>query len=353
MKNFAKKLFAATTWRPRRGGQQDHKASRLWGLALCLGLGASATTWAAQVNWRFFTYVSPTDFHAKMNKAFAEDITKASGGRLEITHYAAGELPYRSADVIRAVATNQVQMGQVGVGLAAGDAPELDVFSVPFLCTSYAGFAAATQAIGDIPDRILHDKFGVRVVMNWPIPGQHIWSARKIDTIAAIQGKKIRTWNPLQVDMLQILGGNAVALDPAEVIPALQRGVVDGAITSALSANDWKAYDIVKNGFMLNFTLAHQLTLVNAQALAALPADLRQLVEDKSREWAPRYFQASEDTNATALKNMIANGVAIHTASAQDIARAKTLLQPLWEKWASANGPVARDLLARVRQTCQ
>lgn len=329
------------------------KKTILLGFALSLGLGVSNAALAAEFNWRFFTYVSPTDFHAKMNKAFAEDITAASGGRIEITHFAAGELPYKAGDIIKAVATNQIQMGQVGAGLAAGDAPEIDVFSVPFLCTTYEGFAAAADAMGDIPDQVLNDKFGVRVVMNWPIPGQNVWSGKKIEKIADLEGKKIRTWNPLQVDMLQTLGGNPTSLDPAEVVPALQRGVVDGAITSALSANDWKAYDIVKYGFMLNFTMAHQITLVNAQALEELPEDLRKLVEDKSREWTPRYFQASKDANDTALKNMIDHGVEITEAAADDVAKVKETLRPMWEKWAGANGPVAADLLERVSAACQ
>lgn len=328
------------------------KVTKVLAVALT-GLAVSGPLHAAEYNWRFFTYVSPTDFHSKMNKAFAEDISKASGGRLEITHFGAGELPYRAGDIIKSVATNQIQMGQVGAGLAAGDAPEIDVFSVPFLCTSYSGFSAAAKAIGNIPDEVLNKKFGVRVIMNWPIPGQNIWSSEKISKIAELKGKKIRTWNPLQVEMLTLLGGSPTSLDPSEVVPALQRKVVDGAITSALSANDMKAYDIVKYGFMLNFTMAHQVTLVNAEALSKLPPDLQKLIADKSAEWAPRYFAESEATNTAALKNMKDNGVTITDPAAADVDNVKATLKPMWNKWAEKNGPVAADLLARVSATCK
>ena len=322
-------------------------------LTAAIALTIAAPVKAAEYEWRFFTYVSPSDFHAKMNAAFAEDITKATGGRLKITHFAAGELPYKSGDVIKAVATNQIQMGQVGAGLAAGDAPEIDVFSVPFVCTTYAGFAAATKAIGSIPDEVLTKKFGVRVIMNWPIPGQDIWTTEQVTKIADLKGKKIRTWNPMQVQMLDLLGASAVSIDPAEVVPALQRKVVDGAITSALSANDWKAYDIVKYGFMLNFTMAHQITLVNADALAQLPEDLRKIVMDKSAEWAPRYFAESEKTNAAAVDNMRAHGVTMTEPTAEDVTAVKALLKPMWSEWAEANGEVAKTLLERVSAACK
>ena len=153
--------------------------------------------------------------------------------------------------------------------------------------------------------------------------------------------------------MLRDMGASPTSLDPAEVVPALQRKVVDGAITSALSANDWKAYDIVKYGLVLNFTMAHQVTLVNAEALKKLPPDLQKIVADKSAEWAPKYFKASQEADQAAIKNMQANGVVFTTPTAAEIATMKSTLQPMWKKWADKNGPVANELLAKAQVACK
>jgi TRAP-type C4-dicarboxylate transport system substrate-binding protein len=318
---------------------------------------ALAVSWvgaleAGTIKWRYFTYVSPNDFHAKMNKAWAEDVTKASNGKLEITHFAAGELPYKSADVVKAVATNQIEMGQVGAGLIAGDAPELDVFSMPFICTTYPQFDAAVKAMGTVPEEVLNKKFGIRITMQWPIPPQNIWLTQKVEKLDDLKGRKIRTWNPPQVDMLKLFGASPMSIDPAEVLMALQRKVVDGAITSALSANDWKAYDIVKFGFMLNFTMAHQFTFANAAAFNALPADMQKLVVDKSQEWAPRYYRESEATDQSARQNMQKNGVTLVDPKPEDVKRARELLHPMWNAWADKNGSVAKELLGKVSAAC-
>ncbi|MCD8140147.1 MAG: TRAP transporter substrate-binding protein DctP [Planctomycetaceae bacterium] len=323
------------------------------GMVVAAAVGGGSPVRAGEITWRFFSYISPSDFHSHMNKAMAEDITKATGGRLTIEHYGAGELPYRAGDVLKAVASNQIQMGQVGAGLVAGDAPELDVFSVPFLCTTFADFAVAMQAIEEVPDRTLTEKYGIRVVMNWPIPGQNIWSTEKIARIADLKGKKIRTWNPLQVVMLQQLGAVPTSLDPAEVVTALQRKVVDGAITSSLSANDWKAYDLIKYGYMLNFTMAHQLTLANAKALDALPADLRAIVDEKIREWTAKYYAAAEEADAAAMENMQKNGVTLTVPEEEDVKAVREQLRPMWEAWGKENGAVAADLLQRVMAALQ
>jgi TRAP-type C4-dicarboxylate transport system substrate-binding protein len=321
-------------------------------IALVVAMVWTAPAEAGAIKWRYFTYVSPNDFHAKMNKAWAEDVTKASDGKLEITHFAAGELPYKAADVVKAVATNQIEMGQVGAGLIAGDVPELDVFSMPFICTTYPQFDAAVKAMGTIPDEVLTKKFGIRVTMQWPIPAQNIWLTQKVEKLDDLKGRKIRTWNPPQVDMLKLFGASPMSIDPSEVLMALQRKVVDGAITSALSANDWKAYDIVKYGFMLNFTMAHQFTFANVVAFNALPADMQKLIVAKSEEWAPRYYKESEATDQTARQNMQKNGVTLIDPSPADVKRARELLHPLWNAWAGKNGPVAKQLLDKVGAAC-
>ena len=54
--------------------------------------------------------------------------------------FSSGELPYKASDVLRAVGTNQVQMGDVALGFVAGDVPELNAFAMPFACTSMEKF---------------------------------------------------------------------------------------------------------------------------------------------------------------------------------------------------------------------
>ncbi|WP_423458179.1 hypothetical protein [Ottowia sp. VDI28] len=59
--------------------------------------------------------------------------------------------------------------------------------------------------------------------------------------------------------MMQRLAGSTISITSAEVVPALERKVIDGALTSALSANDWKACDIVRTGYMVNMAMGHQI----------------------------------------------------------------------------------------------
>lgn len=328
-----------------------NRTTFLRGAMLALTLVAAGAH-AQTTEWKFFTYFPPNDKPAQLNRAFAEDVAKATGGKLKITVLAAGELPYKAADVVKAVSTNQVQMGDVAVGFAAGDVPDLNVLGLPFLCTSYEQFDAALPAVATVASEQFGKKFGLTMGINWTMPPQNFWLNRPIGGLDDLKGMKVRAWNPEQVEMMKLLNGSAVSITSAEVIPALERKIIDGAITSALSANDWKAYEIVKTGYMVNMTMGHQVMLINSAELAKLPADVRSTLMAKLKEYAPKYRKMSEDGDQEARRNLATNKVKLLDPTAADRKRAQSTMRPMWDAWAKKNGAVGQQLLDGAMKAC-
>ena len=320
------------------------------GMALAI---AGVAAWAqTPIEWKFFTYFPVNDKPAQLNRAFAEDVGKATGGRLKITVFAAGELPYKAPDVVRAVGTDQVQMGDVAVGFASGDLPDLNVLSLPFLCTTYDQFDKALPAVRKVADDELQKKFGVTAGIHWTMPPQNFWLNRPVARLDELKGLKVRAWNPEQVEMMKLLGGSAVSITSAEVIPALERKVIDGAITSALSASDWRAFEIVRTGYMVNMTMGHQVMMVNTAELDKLPADVRTTLLAKMKEWEPKYRQMSEQGDVDARKNLLANKVALVDPTPADIQRARATMRPMWDAWAKKYGAVGQQLVEGAAKAC-
>jgi TRAP-type C4-dicarboxylate transport system substrate-binding protein len=151
---------------------------------------------------------------------------------------------------------------------------------------------------------------------------------------------------------MRLLGGSPVSITSAEVIPALERRTIDGAITSALSANDWRAFEIVRTGYMAGITMGHQVTMVNRAALQRLPDDVRQILLAKFQEYAPRYAQMSRQGDEEARSNLRANRVTLFDPPASDIAAAQQTMRPLWTSWAERNGETGRRLLDAAVAAC-
>lgn len=321
-------------------------------LACTVSLLSGGAFAQAPAEWRFFTYFPFNDKPAQLNRAFAEDVTRATGGRLKITVFAAGELPFKAPDVLRIVSTNQVQMADVALGFVAGDVPELNVLQLPFLCTSYDQFDKALPAVARTAEAELQKKFKVNVGIHWTMPPQNLWLNRPVNKLADLKGLKIRAWNPEQVEMMKRLGGSAISITSAEVIPALERKIIDGAITSALSANDWKAFEIVRTGYMVNMTMGHQVMLVNSAELAKLAPDVRNILIAKFKEWSPKYRQMSEEGDLAARRNLVANKVTLMDPTVDDRRQAQEIMQPMWGEWAKKHGSVAQQLLTDASRSC-
>ena len=322
------------------------------GLACAAPLLCNSALAQAPVQWRFFTYFPVNDKPAQLNRAFAEDVGKATGGRLQITVLAAGELPFKAPDVLRIVSTNQVQMGDVALGFVAGDVPALNVLQLPFLCTSYDQFDRVLPSVSGVADEELQKKFGLTVGIHWTMPPQNLWLNRPVNGLADLKSLKVRAWNPEQVEMMKRLGGSAISITSAEVIPALERKVIDGAITSALSANDWKAFEIVRTGYMINVTMGHQVMLVNSAELGKLAPDVRAILLAKFKEWAPKYRQMSEEGDQAARRNLASHKVTLVEPSNDDRQRAKSLMEPMWSEWAQKHGTVAQRMLDDASRVC-
>lgn len=308
---------------------------------------------AAEVEWKYYTYFAANDKPTALHRAFAEDVGKATGGRLKITVFSSGELPYKASDVLRIVAGNQVEIGDVALGFVAGDVPELNALSMPFSCTSMDRFYdKAVPVVAGTVEKVMLAKFKTNPVMHWVMPPQQLWLAKPVSGIEGLRNLKVRSWNREQAELMRLVGGSGVTITPAEVIPALQRGVVDGAFTAAVPALDWKFHEVTKFGYMLNLTLAHQVVAVNQAALDRLPADLRAAFLAKAKEWAPRYRTELIAADKAARKALTEKGMTLRDATPEETAKLREITKPIAEAWAEKAGDVGRQMLAASIQAC-
>ena len=326
---------------------------RILGLSALALAALVAPAGAQTTEWKFYTYFANNDKPTQLHRAFAEDVTKATGGKLKITVFSSGELPYKASDVLRTVASNQVEIGDVALGFVAGDVPELNAFAMPFACTSIDKFFdAAIPAVAKNVDSVLSQRFKTASVMHWTMPPQQLWLVKTVDNLEGLKGLKVRSWNREQAEVMRLVGGSGVTINPAEVIPSLQRRVVDGAFTAAVPALDWKINEVAQFGYLLNLTLSHQAVAVNEAALAKLPEDVRKVFLDKAKEWAPKYRKEMIEADAAARKTLVERGMKLREATADETAKLRQMTRPIWDEWTAKHGAPGKAMLDAVVQAC-
>jgi TRAP-type mannitol/chloroaromatic compound transport system substrate-binding protein len=159
----------------------------------------------------------------------AERIASLSGGRLEITVSAAGEV-VPAFEVLDAVGSGVAEMGHTAAFYWQGKEPAAAFFTtVPFGLTPNEHVswidAGGGQALWDD----LYAPFGVK-----PFMGGNTgvcmggWFRRELKSASDVKGLKIRSLG-LGGEVYRRLGAIPQTTSPGEILVALQSGVIDGA----------------------------------------------------------------------------------------------------------------------------
>jgi TRAP-type mannitol/chloroaromatic compound transport system substrate-binding protein len=107
------------------------------------------------------------------------------------------------------------------------------------------------------------------------------WFKKPIAKVEDIKGVKFRTVG-LAVDMYTDMGAAVNPLPGGEIVPALDRGLIDGAEFNNASSDRLLGFpDVVKNCMLQSFHQSGEQfeILFNKDKLAALPAELRSVID--------------------------------------------------------------------------
>ncbi len=115
-----------------------------------------------------------------------------------------------------------------------------------------------------------------------PVPCEPMgWFKKEIKGTAELKGVKFRT-SGLAVDMFSALGMSAVQMAPADIVPALDRGLLDGAeFASATDDRTMGFPDVAKFYLQQSYHMANNFceVMFNKERHDALPAEIKAILK--------------------------------------------------------------------------
>ncbi len=238
----------------------------------------------------------------------AERLRAMSSGRLDIKVYAAGEL-VPAFEVFDAVAQGTAEMGHGASYYWRGKMPIAAMFAaVPFGMTAQEMNAWLHFGGGLELWRELYARFGV-VPMASGNSGVQMagWFNKEINSLDDIQGMKMRIPG-FGGEIFQRAGGVAVAMPGSEMFTALQTGVIDA--TEWVGPYNDLAFGLQSIARYYYYPGWHEPSanleaVVNAEALAALPEDLKLMLEAATRAVNQEVLDEFTARNAAALRTLV------------------------------------------------
>ncbi len=298
----------------------------------------------AQTKWDLPAGYPATNFHTVNLNDFANDIDKATGGKLKITVHANGAL-FKAPEIKRAVQGGQAQAGEILLANFQNEWQLFGVDALPFLADSYDEAMKLYKVQKPFLEKKLAEQ-GMALLYAVPWPPQGIYVKKPINSGADLKGVKWRAYSPSTARIAELVGAQPVTVQAAELSQAMATGVVESYMSSGSTGFDTKTYEHIKYWYDTQAWLPKNGVIVNKAAFDALDAPTKAAVLKAAADAEVRGLAASKKANTDSLDKLKANGMSIVTPSAQltaDMKKVGDVMAKEWLEKAGAEGKAVVD----------
>ncbi|MBI5257978.1 MAG: TRAP transporter substrate-binding protein [Burkholderiales bacterium] len=311
------------------------------------GLALAAST-QAQTKWDLPSGYGPNTFQVQTLQWFADEVDKASKGRLKITLHPGASL-FKANEIKRAVQTGQTQAGEFILSGAANENPLFGIDSIPFLATSYGEAKKLDDLSRPALEKLLAGQ-GMKLLYTVPWPPQGLYSIKPVASMSDLKGTKMRAYNPATTRIAEYVGAQPVTIQLAELPQGLATGTVQNFLTSSASGVDSKLYEHVKHFYDVNAWLPRNAVVVNQKAFDALDKPTQDTVLKVAADAGARGWRISEQKDAEYLKELAAKGMVVDTASEGLKRELKLIGGRMTTEWLKSAGDDGKAVIEAYRK---
>ncbi len=253
-----------------------------------LALGASSALAAEHELTLAYLPVKGT-LYVEVTEKFAEQVATATEGRVEII---LNDSLVKGTQLAQSVRDGRVQLSTILAGYYSATNPEFGLAQLPGLMNNLEEYKQVFYGFWrEDMNRILDEKYNSRVLVWGMFAPQNLISTEPITTVADFDGKKIRIHNIETGTLVSALGAKPTPMSASEVMPALQRGVIDGVFTSSAWAYGQAFYTVATHlsHWPISTILPFPI-VINNQSWKSLPADLQKIVASVGQQLEEEAF---------------------------------------------------------------
>lgn len=322
--------------------------------SMCLGWLAAVATFAlagpaaAQTKWNLPAAYPATNYHSENLIWFADEVKKATDGKLEIIVHPGASL-FKAPEIKRAVATGQAQMGEVLISIHENEDPVFGLDTVPFLASSFAESYKLWQAQKSAVAKKLESQ-GILVLYSVAWGPQGIYAKKELNSVDDMKALKMRTYNVGTTRIAELVGAQAVTVQVAELPQALATGVVNAFMTSGSTGYDSKVWETMTHWYDTQAWIPKNIVMVNKAAFASLPKDQQEALVKVAGEAETRGWKIAEEKAQWYIEQLIAKGLKVVPPGPDLKAGLKKIGDQLTDDWMKRAGASGAEVIATYRK---
>ncbi|MBK0398872.1 TRAP transporter substrate-binding protein DctP [Limibaculum sp. M0105] len=267
-------------------------------------------------------------------KQYVERVNKMSGGRMEIEYLPDGAV-VKAFQIQDAVNDGVLDAGHHVTAYWYGKNKAASLFGTgPVFGADASQMMAWIQYGGgkELYDELIQDILGLNLVgfFAMPMPTQPLgWFKKQVNSIDDMKGLKWRTVG-LAADVMQAAGVTVTQLPGGEIVPALERGVIDAfEFNNPTSDSQFGAQDVAKDYYLSSYHQAAEFfeIIFNKDLFDSLSPEQQAILEYAAEAANTANFGLAMDKYSADLQKLINDdGVTVHRTDT-------TILKAQLEAW--------------------
>lgn len=279
-------------------------------------------------------FFPPMHVQTQTARAWADEITRRTNGRVEIRTYPSGSLT-KPEQCWQGVLSGISDLGMSCFAYTPGRFPLLEGLDLPLEWPD--GLTATRVATALARKYEPRELAGAKLLIIHAHGPGVLATQHPVHRLEDIKNRRIRGTG-LSAGLVSLLGGTPVGMPQSETYDALQKGVVEGTFCPVETLKGWRQGEVVRNvadtkavGYTTSMFVA-----MNADTWDSLPPDIQQTFLDVSDEYVDRHGRAWNDADEAGWAFVRELGCGITTLPPEEE-----------DRWRAAVAPVKAAYVAR------
>ena len=218
------------------------------------------------------TWSSLTNYQ-KHEAPFWRGLSKETDGKVISTIGSYSEFGLKGFEIMRLLKQGVFDYAHGLPGYVAAENAIFEGADLSALTQDIATQRKVAEAYFPTLEKSFAEIYNAKLLQLYPFPSQTLWCKTPISSLADLKGKKIRVYSTTLGDFVEGAGATSVTVAFGEVIPALEKGVVDCGITGTMSAYTAKWYQAAKYAYTLRVGWGLAFGAMNMKKWNAMSAE--------------------------------------------------------------------------------
>lgn len=228
-------------------------------------------------------------------------LEEASGGAIQVNVQPFTEMGLKGDEILRLLRSGVLEVSATLLSYIGGEIPEAEAIDLAGITRDIDQAHAVSDAYKPVLERVFEEQYGVKLLAIIPYHAQIAYCRQPIESVADFAGLKVRASGRSQGDMIEALGGTAVGMAFGEVVPALEKGVVDCAITGALSGNLAKWHQATTHLYPLPVSWAITFVAANQEFWNGLDPLVQTFLVKELEAWEDRAWESGRSETSDGI----------------------------------------------------